>query len=61
MAAKVGTYVALVGLNYVTAKGELRVEAGDEIVDAPEKVLKALKDMGAVTEKKAAKPKAGDN
>jgi hypothetical protein len=53
------TYVALVGLNYPTAKGAVRVEAGDVCVDLPAKSVSALLSQGAIVaknEKQKAEP-----
>lgn len=43
------TYTALVGLNYPTAKGEARAEAGDVVSDLPTKSVAWLRDQGLIT------------
>lgn len=42
------TYEAVVGLNYITAKGEVRVEAGTRIDDLPAKSAAWLLDQGLI-------------
>ena len=42
-------YVATVGLNYPTAAGEVRVEAGDSLSDLPAKSVSWLLDGGYIT------------
>lgn len=49
------TYTAVVGLNYPTAKGEVRVEAGEPCLDLPTKSVAWLRDQGLI---KAGKGKA---
>ena len=41
-------YVATVGLNYPTAAGEVRVEAGDSVSDLPAKSVSWLLDGGYI-------------
>jgi hypothetical protein len=46
--AKTTTYIARVGLNYPTAKGEVRIEAGEKITDLPAKSAAWLRDQGLI-------------
>lgn len=55
MAAK--TYTALVGINYPSAKGEARVEAGEVVTDLPAKSISWLLSEGLIAEGKV-KPSA---
>ena len=48
MPPKVTEYTAAVGLNYPTAKGEARVEAGDVVTDLPSKSISWLRDQGLI-------------
>lgn len=54
------TYTALVGINYPTAKGEARVEAGEKVTDLPAKSVSWLLANGLITDGKAPKPAADD-
>lgn len=54
------TYTALVGINYPTAKGEARVEAGGKVSDLPAKSVSWLLANGLITDGKAPKPEADD-
>lgn len=44
------TYEALVGLNYTTAKGEVRAEAGDRLEALPQKSVAWLLEQGLIRE-----------
>lgn len=59
---KTTTYIARVGLNYPTAKGEARAEAGDKITDLPAKSVAWLRDQGLIEPagKEAADQEADD-
>jgi hypothetical protein len=50
------TYTATVGMNYPTAKGEARVEAGDSFSDLPAKSASWLLDQGCITTGTVAAP-----
>lgn len=55
------TYEAVVGLNYPTAKGEARVEAGKTIEDLPAKSAQWLLEQGLIRiPGKAAKAEEAD-
>jgi hypothetical protein len=56
--AQTKTYIARVGLNYPTAKGEARVEAGGKITDLPAKSAAWLREQGLIED--AAKPSASE-
>lgn len=45
---KTQTFIARVGLNYPTANGEARVEAGEKITDLPAKSVAWLRDQGLI-------------
>lgn len=45
---KTAAYVARVGLNYPTAKGEARAEAGEKITDLPAKSAGWLREQGLI-------------
>lgn len=47
--AKPTGIVALVGLDYRTPSGDVRVEAGEACDDAPEAAMKWLKAQGLIT------------
>lgn len=61
--AKTTTYIARVGLNYPTAKGEARVEAGEKITDLPAKSAAWLRDQGLIesADSKNADPAEGSD
>lgn len=60
MAAKTETHIALVGMNYTTAKGEVRVEAGEACPDLPAKSVGWLKSQGFIQAKTKAAPVESD-
>lgn len=57
MAKTTSTYTALVGLNYTTAKGEVRVEAGKPCPDLPQRSVAWLLEQGLITDAAPAKAK----
>lgn len=61
--AKTTTYIARVGLNYPTAKGEVRVEAGEKVTDLPAKSAAWLRDQGLIepADGKKAEPAEGSD
>ena len=50
------TYIATVGMNYPTAKGEARVEAGQTVSDMPAKSVSHLLALGYLAEKTPTPP-----
>lgn len=58
--AKTTTYIARVGLNYPTAKGEARVEAGEKVTDIPAKSASWLVEQGLIQPVDTKKPAASE-
>lgn len=56
MASK--TYITTVGINYPTAKGEVRVEAGEKVSDLPAKSIPWLRENGLIIDPKDAAAQA---